>query len=159
MTDTYTQADLDRIVKEAVDYASQAAAQEARAAALQEAAEWHKEVITHDRGGLDYASAVGIPISNADDLRASVAIHEYALNRILALLDTPAAEALERVRQGEREACAKVADTCQRQNGPLSKRGFNEHYRAGWEAGAQAIAAAIRHGSTITHKERRGYAP
>ena len=82
----HTQADLDRAVNEA------------RAVALQEAAEWHKEVIAHDQGGLDYASAVGIPISNDDDLRASVAIHEYALNRILAMIDTPAAEALERVR-------------------------------------------------------------
>ena len=46
--------------------------------------------------------------------------------------------------EGERERCAKIADKCQRENGPLSKKNFNEQYRRGLEAAGQAIAAAIR---------------
>lgn len=42
------------------------------------------------------------------------------------------------------EEAAKIADTCKRQNGPLSARGFENNYRAGIESGAEAIAAAIR---------------
>ena len=42
------------------------------------------------------------------------------------------------------EEAAKIAEECYSQNGPLSKRGFPERYRAGLAAGAQAIAAAIR---------------
>ena len=51
---------------------------------------------------------------------------------------------LEKAVEGERERCAKIADKCQRENGPLSKKGFNEQYRRGLEAAGQAIAAAIR---------------
>lgn len=89
MTKTYTQDDLDRIVQAAVDYASQKAAQEARAVALREAAEVAQ--CYHDKG----------QVTKPDD--------------ILALLDKPAAEALaardERARAEERGECAKVAES------------------------------------------------
>lgn len=58
------------------------------------------------------------------------------------LVDALVAEAVAK----ERERCAGIADKCAHQNGPLSSRGFDERYRAGLEAGAQAIAAAIRAG-------------
>lgn len=84
---TYTQADLDRIVKAAVDYASQKAAQEARAVALE-------SVIANIR----------LDVEN-DDI--STGAGQWIIDTILALLDTPAAEALaardERVRAEERE--------------------------------------------------------
>jgi hypothetical protein len=41
----------------------------------------------------------------------------------------------------EREACAQFADACQRQN---ARRAMDDKYYRGVEAGAQAIAAAIR---------------
>ncbi len=41
------------------------------------------------------------------------------------------------------KAAGEVARTCERQNGPLSKRGFPEDYRRGLESAGQAIAAAI----------------
>lgn len=44
----------------------------------------------------------------------------------------------------EREACAAVADLCEKQNGPLSQKGFDDKYRAGLESAGQAIASAIR---------------
>ena len=64
---------------------------------------------------------------------------EFAVKRIEEL------EAkLAKVVEAERERCAQIADKCQRENGPLSKKGFNEQYRRGLEAAGQAIAAAIR---------------
>jgi hypothetical protein len=42
------------------------------------------------------------------------------------------------------ERAAKMGDECQRQNGPLFKKGFDEPYRRGLEAGGQAVASAIR---------------
>lgn len=101
MAKTFTQDDLDRIVKAAVDYASQAAAQEARAVALQEVAtacgKWSDECGNWESGE---AWAFG-----------------EAGSRILALLDTPAAEAPERVRA--------------------------EQFEAGWRKGMEDMAATI----------------
>ena len=69
--------------------------QEARAVALREAA----EVVRHWRSL--FCGSAGVT-------DAAVFVDEVA-NDILALIDTPAAEALGRVLDEEREACAQVA--------------------------------------------------
>jgi hypothetical protein len=56
--------------------------------------------------------------------------------------DAPSPEAIVRAAL---ERAAKMGDECQRQNGPLFKKGFDEPYRRGLEAGGQAVASAIRH--------------
>lgn len=38
-----------------------------------------REAMQHDQGGIDYSEAVGIPISNADELRAEVKFYERAI--------------------------------------------------------------------------------
>lgn len=79
MTKIYTQDDLDRIVQAAVDYASQKAAQEARAVALEEAAQtlraWADSLTKHG-----YKETPPTVMICADT--------------ILALIGKPAAEAL-----------------------------------------------------------------
>lgn len=79
----HTQVDLDRAVKEA------------RAVALEEAAEHH---LRHARG------------YNKTGQEQDAAVHTAHANAILALLDTPAAEALERVRAEERERLCRLME-------------------------------------------------
>ena len=43
-----------------------------------EAARWHDEAAQHDQHGLDYSDLVGIPLSNAEEVRASVDFHIYS---------------------------------------------------------------------------------
>ena len=78
-------------------------------------------------------------MSNRNRSLNSLGDIEFAVKRIEEL-EAKLAKAVE----GERERCAKIADKCQRENGPLSKKGFNEQYRRGLETAGQAIAAAIR---------------
>jgi hypothetical protein len=56
-----------------------------RKAGLKAASEWHLDVAKHDQGGMDYSSAVGIPISNWDELDTSVRTHEWCAREILGL--------------------------------------------------------------------------
>ena len=63
-------------------------------------------------------------------------------DRGYCIAETPSPEAIVRTTL---ERAAKMGDECQRQNGPLFKRGFDEPYRRGLEAGGQAVASAIRH--------------
>lgn len=55
-------------------------------AALRAELDDHEEAIKHDRGGLEYASLVGIPLSNADSLAQSVRYHERRAKLIRAAL-------------------------------------------------------------------------
>lgn len=41
-----------------------------------------REALQHDQGGLDYSKAVGVPISNASELRSEVAFYERAISFI-----------------------------------------------------------------------------
>ena len=43
-----------------------------------------REAMQHDQGGIDYSEAVGIPISNSDELRAEVKFYERAIKFIEA---------------------------------------------------------------------------
>lgn len=56
-----------------------------RAALVAELAD-HEEAIKHDRGGMEYASLVGIPLANADSLAQSVSYHERRAKMIRAAL-------------------------------------------------------------------------
>lgn len=60
----------------------------ARNEALEEAAALFDEEAAHDWGGVEYSSLVGVPISNADDLRKSVERAERNAERIRALKST-----------------------------------------------------------------------
>lgn len=53
--------------------------------AKEAAAVWHDEAAKHDADGLEYSSLVGIPISNAAELRESVEFHEYSAKSIRAM--------------------------------------------------------------------------
>jgi len=68
----------------------------------------------------------------------------------------------EEARRAERAAvvreCAEIAYQCQRQNGPLAKKGFEEKYRAGLEAAGQAIASGILALATPTDTTDKGKA-
>lgn len=66
-----------------------AALAQARREALEEAAALHDEAAEHDAHGLEYSSLVGIPISNAEEVRASVKWHECYAAAIRALLPAP----------------------------------------------------------------------
>lgn len=83
MAKTYTQDDVDRIVQAAVNYASQKAAQEARAVALEEAATICENFAETELSAAGAAYAAGY-CDGADRC-------EHA---ILALIGKPAAEAL-----------------------------------------------------------------
>ena len=94
------------------------AAQEARAAALQEALDACTK--THTTGRLHGPKGVKAAI--------------------LALLDKPHAEALERVRAEEREQCAEAADTY----ATAWDADPSDDYFKGWIRAAERIAATIR---------------
>ena len=62
-----------------------AALKTARRDALEEAARWHDEQRKSNERGLEYSSLVGIPVSNAADLRSSAKTHEWCAAAIRAL--------------------------------------------------------------------------
>jgi len=62
-----------------------AALKKARRDALEEAARWHDEQRKSNERGLEYSSLVGIPVSNAADLRSSAKTHEWCASTIRAL--------------------------------------------------------------------------
>jgi hypothetical protein len=69
----FTPAEVDARVKQA------------RRDALEEAARWHDEQRKSNENGLEYSSLVGIPVSNAADLRSSAQTHEWCAAAIRAL--------------------------------------------------------------------------
>ena len=54
-------------------------------AGLKAASDWHLEVARQDQSGMEYSAAVGIIISNWDQLYTSVKIHEWCAREILEL--------------------------------------------------------------------------